>query len=85
LYPTGDEYLPVVGKWLVSDPGVLSGVSKNDQKMALLSQDKDCWLYFKCSLAFNPEKTDTTIPLKLKILTDNHKINFPTFTILFQF
>jgi len=29
MYATGDEYLPDVGKWFVSDPGVFSRVSKN--------------------------------------------------------
>jgi len=33
LYPTGDEYLPVICKWLESDPGVLSELSKYGQKM----------------------------------------------------
>jgi hypothetical protein len=33
LYVTGEEYLPVVCKWLGSDPGVFPGVSKNDPKM----------------------------------------------------
>jgi hypothetical protein len=28
LYVTGDDYLPVVPKWFVSDPGVIKEVSK---------------------------------------------------------
>jgi hypothetical protein len=30
LYPTGEEYLPDVCKWLVSDPGVVKELSKNE-------------------------------------------------------
>jgi hypothetical protein len=33
LYATRDEYLPVVCKWLGSDPGVFPELSKNSQKM----------------------------------------------------
>jgi hypothetical protein len=36
LYPTGDDYLPVVCKWLLSDMGVFPELSKNDQRVVFL-------------------------------------------------
>ena len=33
MYATGDDYLPIVSKWLLSDMGVFSGVSKNGQRV----------------------------------------------------
>jgi hypothetical protein len=36
LYVTGDDYLPVVCKWLLSDMGVFPELSKNDQRVVFL-------------------------------------------------
>jgi hypothetical protein len=33
LYATGESYPSIVPKWLLSDPGVFPGVSKNDRKI----------------------------------------------------
>jgi len=41
LYATGDEYLPVVSKWFVSEPGVFPEVSKNGLSMVNSWSDSD--------------------------------------------